>query len=172
MGYEEPIEYEYSPWDEMTKKQKEYLYDLTNGHYQNDMSTADASAMIQRCLDGVFEPGIPEMFGYAKEMRVPVSYYCSDYDLKSCILGSLIGRDSVAFYLYLVYCEVNNEQPQNLNRHLLRDKFYSSSEFEKENNIDFQDRIYHMDGIFNRRKMCYRLAKKYVSTFTESKKEQ
>lgn len=130
MGYEDPIEYTFQEWPEMSDAQKAVLYDRTNGHYQRNLCSYDASGLLDQILDGKSRPS-DSLFDYTKAVRIPASYYYSDDRLQGTILHDLQagkkGKECLAFKVYTVYCELWGLPVGNLIASEHKDVFYGFS---------------------------------------------
>ena len=161
-GYEEPIEYVYEEWPEMSDKQKEVLYDRSGGKYQKNMSVGDASAMIERYLDHTFNAD-PGLFEYANTMRIPVSYYCTASRLSGILLHDLEGKDKIAFQIYCVYCKIKHDELKNLLIDPLKDKFYQYAEERlADKEYDILDSMYHGASGIKQKTKEWNVAKEFL----------
>lgn len=102
LGYEEPIEFEKVDFEGPTLAQRDYLYDLSNGIVPDNVSLDDASALIDRYVEHDQIPN-PQLFKYATQMHIPVSYYCGKKRLYNLIFSGLELRDQIAFFIFQVY---------------------------------------------------------------------
>lgn len=115
LGYETPIEYERIEFEQPTDKQLDYLKDLTHDNIPQNISKEDASALIDRYVEKDRIPN-PDLFSYAKQMNIPVSYYCGKKRLYNTIFENLPLQDALAFFAFCVYRdEYNSYDIANLN---------------------------------------------------------
>ena len=120
----------------MSEKQRKVLYDRTNGHYQKDLCSLDASGLLDRILNQKEKP-LNALFHYADTMRIPVSYYYSDERLQGNLLHDLAGLDNIAFRVYIVYCGIKHIRVGNLLDSEHKDVFYDyAKRFSTEEELD------------------------------------
>ncbi len=163
MGYEDPIEYSFEEWEPMTQKQKEYLYDLSHGKYQTDMSIEDASGMIDRYVQKSYVAN-PDLFHFADTMRIPVSYYFPFKRLNGYLFQHLEPRDSIAYYCYSVYSRLKKEQIGNMLVSAHKETFYEfADERIEDKSYDFITHINQMqDGEIKSGTKAWKIAKEYL----------
>lgn len=179
LGYEAPIEYERIEFEQPTDRQIDYLKDLTNDNIPQNLSKEDASALIDRFVEKDRIPN-PDLFSYAKQMNIPVSYYCGKKRLYNTIFENLPLRDAIAFFAFCVYKEeFNSYDIANLNFSPHKKLFYDYSDFVCDNESIvkslyryrgqdlryFGTRIYNGHEIHGGSKntIAYKNAKQYLS---------
>lgn len=128
LGYEAPIEYERIEFEQPTERQLDYLKDLTNNNIPQNISKEDASALIDRYVNNDSIPN-PDLFSYAAQMNIPVSYYCGKKRLYNTIFESLDLRDAIAFFAFCVYKDAfNSYDIANMNYSPYKQLFYEYSD--------------------------------------------
>lgn len=125
MGYSDPIEYDQSDFSTPTKAQMDYLYDLSHGQIPKNVSFDDASALIGRYVEGDNKVPNPQLFHFAEQMHIPVSFYCGKKRLYNLIFTGLEGQDKIAFFIFQVYRDYYNEHDvANMNDSPRKHLFY------------------------------------------------
>lgn len=117
----------------------DYLRDLAAEHGESvpaKLSASDASALISRYVDHDRIPN-PELFEYADEMHIGVSYYCGKRMLYDIIFSHLNKLDRSAFFIFCVYRDIEHSISGNLNQVSCKNFFYTFAE-SVENDAKFQ----------------------------------
>lgn len=130
LGYEQPITYSRDIPASPSTEQMKYLRDLAierGESVPHTLSSSDASALISRYVDHDSIPN-PELFQYAKEMRMGVSYYAGKRMLYDVIFAHLTAADRAAFFIFCIYRDFNHSITANLNRCSYKELFYAFSD--------------------------------------------
>lgn len=123
-GYTDPIEYHLEKSCQATEKQIDYLKDLTSNSVPATLSLEDASALITRITEHDHIPN-PQLFEFATQMHIGVSYYVGKKALYNIIFGNLGDLDRIAFFTFNVYkCISNNYSIANMNDSSYKNLFY------------------------------------------------
>lgn len=112
----------------------DYLSDLAMERDEvvpSALSSTDASALISRYVDRDSIPN-PELFQYADEMHISVSYYTGKRMLYDTVFAQLDSFTRTAFFIFCVYRDVDHCMTGNLNDCPYKELFYSFSESVKE----------------------------------------
>lgn len=102
LGYTDPIEFYNVDFPIPSEAQLDYLHDLMQAPVPDHICSRDAGALIDFYLYEDDEAN-QELFEYATEMHIPVSYYCRDKRLYNTIFYNLALRDKIAFFIFSVY---------------------------------------------------------------------
>ena len=95
----------------------DYLSDLAMERDEvvpSALSSTDASALISRYVDRDSIPN-PELFQYADEMHISVSYYTGKRMLYDTVFAQLDSFTRTAFFIFCVYRDVDHCMTGNLN---------------------------------------------------------
>lgn len=185
LGYEQPIQFERQIPAPPTSAQMEYLYALASEHEDvvpRVLSCSDASALISRYVDHDRIPN-PELFQYATEMHIGVSYYCGKRNLYDIVFHHLNHLDRSAFFIFCVYRDIDHSITGNLNQCTCKKLFYEFAESVKDNSKfqkSLDDNYYGADLRFfgskyskalgysisggSRKTTAYKMAKDFLST--------
>lgn len=139
IGYEDPIQYTRETPPPPSSAQMDYLRDLAAERGESvpaKLSASDASALISRYVDHDRIPN-PELFEYADEMHIGVSYYCGKRMLYDIIFSHLNKLDRSAFFIFCVYRDIEHSISGNLNQVSCKNFFYTFAE-SVENDAKFQ----------------------------------
>lgn len=134
LGYEQPITYSREIPSSPSTAQLDYLCDLALDHGNSVpavLSFYDASALISRYVDHDRIPN-PELFHFADEMHISVSYYSGKRMLYDIVFAQLDELNRTAFFIFCVYRDIDHSVSGNLNRCRYKDLFYSFAESVKD----------------------------------------
>ena len=134
LGYEDPISYSRLTPTSPSNSQMDYLSDLAMERDEvvpSALSSTDASALISRYVDRDSIPN-PELFQYADEMHISVSYYTGKRMLYDTVFAQLDSFTRTAFFIFCVCRDVDHCMTGNLNDCPYKELFYSFSESVKE----------------------------------------
>lgn len=125
LGYLEPIQIKEIPFEPASERQIQALKQH-NHHIPNNICKYDASAIISKNMDNDSTPN-PELFAYATEQKIMVSYYTGKKALYNIIFEELELNDKIAFFAFCLYRFLSNDRNSNLNHSPYKDIFYEFS---------------------------------------------
>lgn len=131
LGYEQPITYSRDIPPSPSDAQMNYLRDLAaerNERVPAALSSSDAAALISRYVDHDRIPN-PELFQYADEMHIGVSYYMGKRTLYDVVFAQLKNPDRTAFFIFCIYRDFNHSVSGNLNHCPYKEQFYTFAKF-------------------------------------------
>lgn len=124
LGYTDPIEYCLAQSYPASENQLAYLRDLTKNHIPRNLSVRDASALISRIVDHDNIPN-PQLFEFATQMHIEVSYYTGKKSLYNIIFDKLDTIDRIAFFSFCVYKYLSKDYTvANMNNCKYKNTFY------------------------------------------------
>ncbi len=177
MGYSDPIEYVKSDFPSPSEAQMRYLFDLTHGHIPNNVSHEDASALIGRYVEEDNKVPNPDLFHFAEQMHIPVSYYCGKKRLYNLIFNDLQIQDRIAFFIFQVYrysytdysiANMNNSPYKHLFYEFANSKIYDESFIKSLNRYSGESlRIFGAYGGGSKNTIAYKEARAFLQEHTK-----
>ena len=122
LGYMEPITIKQLPFAPPTQEQIIACRNH-NSYLPAKVCMIDVSAIISKEMAHDSIPN-PELFHYATEMKIKLSYFTGKKALYSIIFDNLELRDKIAFFAFCIYRYLSNDRHGNLNTSYRKAYFY------------------------------------------------
>lgn len=142
-GFLEPIEIEEIPFPPATEAQINAIREHQH-HVPQNICKDDASAIISKSMDNDATPN-PELFTYATEQKIMVSYYTGKKALYNIIFYHLELDDKIAFFAFCLYRFYSDDRNSNLNHSPYKDIFYEYAK-QMHENPSFLNSLKRMNG--------------------------
>ncbi len=142
-GFLEPIEIEEIPFPPATEAQINAIMEHQH-HVPQNICKDDASAIISKSMDNDATPN-PELFTYATEQKIMVSYYTGKKALYNIIFYHLELDDKIAFFAFCLYRFYSDDRNSNLNHSPYKDIFYEYAK-QMHENPSFLNSLKRMNG--------------------------